>query len=218
MIPPQPTRRRWFQIHLSTVVALTLTAGAILFLNMEKRASQWWDGLTPFAGTVYGWPFNCYIQEATWGVLHGGSLDEPEWSFEKLAANILSSFLILVWIGLLSELVLNTKEREPEKIRKSTALILTLVAMCQLYANIHEWKKETTSQDLKSTYVSKGFPCEYYVKSVTTIYFSDMKLPSEGNFEQFSWSWLVADFALCALILTLVFILLERRKRIHART
>jgi hypothetical protein len=32
--------RRWFQLHLSTVIALTVTAGALMFMNVCPRLAK----------------------------------------------------------------------------------------------------------------------------------------------------------------------------------
>ena len=47
-----PTRRRWFQLHLSTVIVLTLTAGLLVILNLQPH-------IPGAVGPSFGFPFHC---------------------------------------------------------------------------------------------------------------------------------------------------------------
>ena len=44
------TKGRWFQLHLTTVIALTLTAGLLVILNLQPQGA---------IGPNYGFPFQC---------------------------------------------------------------------------------------------------------------------------------------------------------------
>ena len=49
---PEPPRRRWIQLHLSTAIVLTLTAGWLVILNLQPQ-------IPGAAGPEYGFPFSC---------------------------------------------------------------------------------------------------------------------------------------------------------------
>ena len=49
----EPKRRRWFQLHLSTVIVLTLISGSIIGLNVHPFYSPVPNALE----TRRGWPF-----------------------------------------------------------------------------------------------------------------------------------------------------------------
>jgi hypothetical protein len=50
-------RRRWFQLHLSTVIALTLTAGGFLYLNVIPGIESGIDNNHETVRQDFGWPF-----------------------------------------------------------------------------------------------------------------------------------------------------------------
>ena len=64
--------RRWFQLHLSTMIALTLTAGFVLYLNLSERMYSYEVTFGQFESKAYrGFPFRIpvsdpYSQNYTW--------------------------------------------------------------------------------------------------------------------------------------------------------
>jgi hypothetical protein len=109
--------RRWFQLHLSTVVVLTLVAGTIVGLNMVKvplamkpidalfwyscADSSWThpcveisdlrDGLSEFSGSCYGWPFIALVNNR----------DRSEYLLDRngMIADFILGALTLVFVG-----------------------------------------------------------------------------------------------------------------------
>jgi hypothetical protein len=52
-------RRRWFQLHLSTVVVLTVIAGGFVGLNTRCRHSMYGSMSGSHGEAFYGWPVQC---------------------------------------------------------------------------------------------------------------------------------------------------------------
>ncbi|HLX64553.1 MAG TPA: hypothetical protein VKX17_24990 [Planctomycetota bacterium] len=58
---PRKRKRRWFQFHLSTALAVMLAAGGIMYLN--TREVQTSAGLpTGALAPAWGWPEACYFR------------------------------------------------------------------------------------------------------------------------------------------------------------
>ncbi|MBI3828917.1 MAG: hypothetical protein HY291_05345 [Planctomycetes bacterium] len=52
--------RRWFQLHLSTCVAMMLIAAGLLWLNVRPITNPMWEGAELDFLTGYGWPLIHY--------------------------------------------------------------------------------------------------------------------------------------------------------------
>src|SRR5262245_27529544 len=59
---PSARKRRWFQFHLSTALAVMLAAGFLLFLNMRVGEYRHARGPKYAVVPAYGWPKQCYFQ------------------------------------------------------------------------------------------------------------------------------------------------------------
>jgi len=101
--------RRFWQIHLSTALILSLCAGAILALNLHRDAVA--------AGLYYhGWPFRCY-QSKTLEFSFGG--DAPEYnvvmpdgvSRNELFLNICVAALLLATVGIVAEYLIRRRTK-----------------------------------------------------------------------------------------------------------
>lgn len=114
------TKRRWFQIHLSTAVLLVLTAGVLLGLNLESRNGSMvtlgmsdppfnehpQPGMLLHYGTSSyraGWPKPCYefyiVDEKSYGW----------WNYSGLAINAATASSIMAAAGLLSEYIIRRR-------------------------------------------------------------------------------------------------------------
>ena len=68
---PNPPRRPFFQIHLSTAIMLMFTAGALIWANATPRTVVWVDSLgslNVIRRNMFGWPVECVTQYEELGV------------------------------------------------------------------------------------------------------------------------------------------------------
>ena len=70
---PNPPRRPFFQIHLSTAIVLMFTAGALVWANVTKQ----WVLVLSNAGWAFGWPFKFYLSQPSKG--------DIRWHLESIA-------------------------------------------------------------------------------------------------------------------------------------
>jgi hypothetical protein len=105
-------KRRWYQIHLSTLVLITLMAGGFLQLNMTVFLSFLRDR---DLGWTCGWPWGC------WGVYHRGDTTSGglvvrkggrvvEFHFWPALCDVLVALLIIIAVALLFEWRIRRKE------------------------------------------------------------------------------------------------------------
>lgn len=75
------TKRRWFQVHLSTVVVMAFVAGVLIFVNVRPRVVDLSHipGIpSDFIQSEHGWPFWSWTQvNKTWKHGHWKNKNEP---------------------------------------------------------------------------------------------------------------------------------------------
>jgi hypothetical protein len=103
-------RRRWFQFHLSTLNALTLTAGALLYVNTCERGY----GPREINNRIYGWPF-----DAAWQFpLHDVNWDRYDldhyrlhWHWDVVTNDFIVAVIILFCVAILGERLARCRKR-----------------------------------------------------------------------------------------------------------
>src|SRR4051812_15449263 len=90
-----PSRHRWYQLHLATVIALTLTAGGLLWMNTRPITFRIYLGSGPpeRVGFYYGWPEYAVLQYDM-APIYG--LKGSEYYWKGFAFNSAIALLILV--------------------------------------------------------------------------------------------------------------------------
>ena len=94
---PNPPRRPFFQIHLSTAIVLMFSAGALIWINTHARM--------PYKCCIYdyGWPFTALERELT----HNGLGKADTWSYEifylNMAIDVCTAQTILLAVRYLCE-------------------------------------------------------------------------------------------------------------------
>jgi hypothetical protein len=130
------SKRRWFQIHLSTAMVLMLVAAVLIGLNTRARSeplrlkfddsgtgtlhSVFFE-LPHYSAQQFGWPFT-FAQKygRNWGVniadkslpnLTDKALIRTEYlEFQNLSANIIVGLLILMHVAYASEFTIRLRE------------------------------------------------------------------------------------------------------------
>jgi hypothetical protein len=115
---PEPKRRRWLQLHLSTCIVLMFVAGGLLWANTRPAsiAPDICMGPGPFPQCAYGWPVTAVE-------LHGSRMLrvklppvlvklEYHWDGTGVAIDSVSAAGILLVVVTLSEVLLRRRERQ----------------------------------------------------------------------------------------------------------
>lgn len=92
--------RPWFQLHLSTALALVLVAGCLIWVNMQPRK---WRNAEETEAKEEGWP--CAHHEYWWQMMHSGQCVAvfDRWYPLCLAQNVLVAAGIWVTVAMVSE-------------------------------------------------------------------------------------------------------------------
>lgn len=140
-------KRRWFQIHLSTAIILTLAAGVVLWANTAANLSRYdvsdiWDtahrtGVRIFfvsdQDTDYGWPKVAYeIIDYNYHPLGGLSSPDPtpapiltRWNTDGVLIDALGAGFVLLVVTLGCEAFVRRLERH--RAAKSSQTDISLV-------------------------------------------------------------------------------------------
>ena len=102
----EPKRRRWFQLHLSTVIGLALIAGFFLFINLRDRAPDVLDYEKFDSGfpTAYGWPRIAVVRmKMSYGVssLRLWAKDSTPWTTNYSWPHVAIDALIFILVSTL---------------------------------------------------------------------------------------------------------------------
>jgi hypothetical protein len=122
-----PRKRRFWQLHLSTAIVLSLVAGYAIHCNFLERKGVWLGGEDAYEFDVqmeiviYGWPSAVYYKFTDNGWYRDGRRFErfnkdDSWRFDFWAIifNLLSTFVILVASGWGLEWLIRRREgRKP---------------------------------------------------------------------------------------------------------
>ena len=117
----EKVRRRWFQIHLSTMLIVSFSAGVLLWMNF---------GLTSLG--PMGWPFHYYSYDWTYfdGVVGGYHVTPTQGDLFWVAVDIMIGTGILVCIAITCE----ARNRKP-RIDPASRLIEILCVLACFIAN-----------------------------------------------------------------------------------
>lgn len=118
-----PPRRRWFQLHLSTLIALTLTAGALLWSNVRPviQKTVTFDGRI-LINRYFGWPYPTIWKDSQTGDMlwfRAGKTKYDAWpaaASKWLLLELVNSFhwlLILAGVAFFAELLARRRKRVP---------------------------------------------------------------------------------------------------------
>ena len=99
----EPTKRHWFQIHLSTAVVLMITAGGGMWANFHEYMGNYYP--------VHGWPIP-YDPEI-------GNFSEAPINIGYLIADILFWLAILTFLAIMCEWRIRRKEDAEAEFRES---------------------------------------------------------------------------------------------------
>lgn len=98
----EPSKRRWFQIHLSTAAVLMFLAGGLIWLNLTNLGRG--DG-TLSLKIKYGYPEPVY-----WG----HNTTDAHFYWEAIAINLLFGLLVLFCVARICEFLIRRREsRKP---------------------------------------------------------------------------------------------------------
>jgi hypothetical protein len=101
-----PTKRRFWQIHLSTAVVLMVAATVLIWTNATPI--HWNPNNEYFDGVKYGWPSNIshFIRETEQSEWEGGGID-----VKALCQNACFDLFMLVVIGMICEIAIRPKAK-----------------------------------------------------------------------------------------------------------
>lgn len=179
-------RRKWFQIHLLTVVPVMLVAGILLWANLtpvtglpkvdldymgENRPVQTWK---------YGWPAVVAERKVSFSYIETDSLGRESqymggrtrWAIywgTGLPVCVVAGLGILLVVGLASQRVFHARKGGKGGARRlhihlSTLIIATLVAAILLGANMGQYPRELTT-DFDTMWIKyvRGWPIHFQV-------------------------------------------------------
>lgn len=149
MEPNAPTKRRWFQFHLSTCIVMMLAAGVVLWMNFRRPPEMWHVAYDHDIFFRYsGWPFcslDCIPDRPRSGsgisaeVELRQFVDRNSWGVFGYAQDVIRNvgfgLLLILTIGVLWELSQRPRE---STIRKTTLAILGLLLAFWLPMNLTE--------------------------------------------------------------------------------
>jgi hypothetical protein len=86
-------KRRWFQMHLSTTVALSFMAGVLIWANVFNWPPERITPTYEFQQITYGWPY------VFWRPGQEFYTSEPDWNFLALLKDIFVWVMLLFLVG-----------------------------------------------------------------------------------------------------------------------
>ncbi len=92
----EPTKRRRFQLHLSTAIVLMFAAGGIVWANVSMRKAPWPE--RRFFEHLYGWPYDA-LYSTPYSFNDEDAGPPTHWIASGIIINALVAALILnvVW-------------------------------------------------------------------------------------------------------------------------
>jgi hypothetical protein len=116
-------KRRWFQLHSRTWIAMILTAGGLIMANLRGEAVP--------GTTLYGWPDHFYSSYDTGGFV---------FILNRLLINVVFAASVLFNVAFISEYLIRSRidletHRRWFRIHLSTAIVAMLVASLFLWLN-----------------------------------------------------------------------------------
>jgi hypothetical protein len=118
---PAAKRRRFLQVHLSTLVVLMFVVGGLVWANVHRRnVSAVHECGTECAYLVYGWPSQMIVVnlqsyhtfEGLESWFNGGIPARFYWRYAEAVLNIAVGACITVAIGISSEWFIRRRERQ----------------------------------------------------------------------------------------------------------
>ena len=101
----EPTKRPWFQIHLSTAIVLMFVAGIIIWRNVENHRMVSWK--------EWGWPEPVYYspgpEHTSAGGIYEGPFPQEEYilwntiNWTGLVINVLTALFLILGTAIASE-------------------------------------------------------------------------------------------------------------------
>jgi len=105
--------RKFWQIHLSTAILISLAAGALLFLNLRQGGHDDVDRV--FNGTPYGFP--CVAATRYWvpdmrSLIPRQEYPHPlEWNLRGVIINVAVAAAVIGSMGLISEYLIRPRSK-----------------------------------------------------------------------------------------------------------
>jgi hypothetical protein len=107
----EPPKRRWFQFHLSTLIILTLVAGALLYLNLANPYGRGKIAERP-VDIWYGWPYGACGYECRYPDSRYIPPSSCMINNSALLTDVLCAVLILALIGVLCEAIISRRKHQ----------------------------------------------------------------------------------------------------------